>query len=240
MALGGRDGLLCCSVASGPAFEGAEISCGMASRQGAVSGVRYREGALSLSVIGGGPPRGLCGSGLIELLQTLLELGLADGSGRLLPPGRAPEALGQMLGQDGDGNGIVYLTADRSVYFTAGDLRKLQLAKAAVAAGIETLLAQAGVVPQRVDRLLLAGGFGSHLNPAAAAAIGMLPAPLADRTEYLGNSSLAGAAAALLDPAKRRELLDIRRACRYIELSGLPGFNDRFVDNMYFSDMEEE
>ncbi len=239
MALGGKDGFLCCAVASGPAFEGAGISCGMASLEGAVSRVKWKNNSLSLQVIGGGTPRGICGSGLLELLALLLEKGIVDESGWLLPPEEAPESFGQWLDEDENGNGIFYLTEDRSVYFSAADVRQLQLAKAAVAAGICVLTEAAGIRIEDVDRLYLAGGFGAHLDPQSATVIGMLPDCLRDKTVCVGNSSLAGAALALLDREKREELLKIKGKCRYLELSGNRAFNRLYPEHMMFGEEDE-
>ncbi len=238
MALGGRDGFLCCAVASGPAFEGAGISCGMTGTEGAVAHVRAENGALRLEVIGGGNARGICGSGLLDLAALLCRERVISASGLLLPPEEAPEKWAAYLGADGDGNGIFYLTPD--VYLTARDVRQLQLAKAAVAAGIRVLLKKSGVDVSELDGLCIAGGFGSFLDPKSAAEIGMLPAELADRTETLGNASLKGAGMALLDEAARARLYDIQRACRYIELSGDADFNDEYPEQMAFYEEDED
>jgi uncharacterized 2Fe-2S/4Fe-4S cluster protein (DUF4445 family) len=233
MALGGKDGFLCCSVASGPAFEGAEISCGMASAPGAVRHVALEGGVFQLDVVGDERPRGLCGSGLIDLLAALLRRGAVDETGRLLPPDEAEEKFA-FVGEDEDENGICYLTDDHSVYFTAGDVRKLQLAKAAVAAGISRLLGEAGTAPEQVERLYIAGGFGGGLDPGSAAAIGMIPAQLKDKVVSLGNSALEGAACLAAEPEKWQTLLEIQKNCRYLELSGDGQFSAAFVENMIF------
>ncbi|MBR1781773.1 MAG: DUF4445 domain-containing protein [Oscillospiraceae bacterium] len=238
MALGSREGLRCCSVASGPAFEGAEISCGMASVNGAVKGVRWDGASPRYTVIGGGRPRGICGSGLVDLLAVLLDRGIVDETGRLLPPEEAPARYAPWLGEDENGNGIFYLTPDRTVRLTAGDVRKLQLAKAAVAAGIEVLLADAGLGAEALDRLYLAGGFGQSLSPISAARIGMIPAALTEKTVCLGNSSLAGAQRVLLNPALRAETRRIQALCSYLELSGSAAFADAYIEHMTFDEEE--
>lgn len=231
MALGGAEGFLCCAVASGPAFEGAGISCGMPGMRGAVSHVRYDRGFL-YDVIGGGPARGLCGSGLLDLAAELLRLGVIDGGGRLLPPEEAPAALRRYLARDGDGNGLFRLTED--VVLTAGDVRSLQLAKAAVAAGIRVLLEQRGLTAAQLDGLCLAGGFGTYLSPDSAAAIGMLPQMPRDRLHSLGNTALAGAAMAAADPGEMGRLRAVAHGCRYLELSGRADFAAAFVEHMGF------
>lgn len=239
MALNTENGFLCCSVACGPAFEGAEISCGMPSIPGAVCRVDWENGKPVLDVIGGGEPKGLCGSGILDLLAILLRLGVVDDTGRLLPPDEAPDELADYLGEDEDGNGIFYLTGDRRVYFTAGDVRKIQLAKGAVAAGISLLLQEAGIAPEKVKELHISGGFGNAMRPASAAAIGMIPRELTDRVRPMGNTALFGAARALCDPDSREELRKICRSCRYLELAGNPEFTQKFMEHMMFESEEE-
>lgn len=236
MALGGADGFLSCAVASGPAFEGAGITCGMASTAGAVSHVRWNGSEPELEVIGGGVPKGICGSGLLDLLAMLLELGIVDESGYLLSPEDAPEGFGAWLDEDENGNGCFWLTDE--VCFTAADVRQLQLAKAAVAAGISVLMQEAGVSFDEIDHLVLAGGFGSHMSARSAVAIGMLPEALLEKILCVGNSSLAGASMALLSTEKQEQLLDIQKNCNYLELSGNIAFNDLFPEHMTF-DKEE-
>ena len=237
MALGGREGFVCCAVASGPAFEGAGISCGMASMPGAVTAVKWLEKGFETETIGGGEPKGLCGSGLISLLALLLELGAVDEGGWLLPPEEAPEELRPWLGEDEKGNGCFHLS--EKVCLSAGDVRQLQLAKAAVAAGIEVLMEEMKVSAGDIGGVYIAGGFGSHLDARAAGAIGMLPEELAERAEILGNSALGGAAMALLDMDSREELYRIRERCRYIELSGDARFNRAFPGHMTFGKEDE-
>lgn len=161
MALGNESGALCCAVASGPAFEGAGISCGMPGITGAVSHVSYDRGFLC-DIVGGGEAKGICGSGLVDLVAVLLERGVIDESGRLLPPQDAPEDMRRYLTGDGQGNGVFHLT--KAVSLTARDVRNLQLAKAAVAGGIRVLLEQRGVTADDIASVELAGGFGNYLS----------------------------------------------------------------------------
>ena len=237
MALGGREGFVCCAVASGPAFEGAGIRCGMASTPGAVSDVRWDGAEPELTVIGGGEAKGLCGSGLIKLLALLLEKGLVDETGWLLPPEEAPAGYEKWLSEDENGNGCFHLCQE--VFLSAADVRQLQLAKAAVAAGIQVLLEEAGLTAGEIDRVYLAGGFGTHLDPQAAAAIGMLPEELAGKTVSVGNSALAGAAMALLDGQSRAAMDEIQKQCKYIELSGDSRFNRAFPQHMMFCEEDK-
>lgn len=231
---GGR--VSCCAVASGPAFEGAGISCGMPALSGAVSHVRYDRGLL-YDVIGAVEPVGICGSGLIDLAATLLKLGCIDNGGRLLPPELAPEKVRRYIRPDGQGNGVFYLT--ENVYLTAADVRSLQLAKAAVAGGIEVLLARHGIKAGDLSRVCLAGGFGNYIDPKSAMVLGMLPEISPERLHCLGNTSLAGASMAAVDPECRRELHSCAEKCEYIELSGLREFTEAFTDNMTFDITED-
>lgn len=239
MALGGRDGFVSCAVACGPAFEGAGISCGMTSTEGAISHVEWDEG-FKFTVIGGGKPKGICGSGLIDLMAVLVEKGLVDEGGLLLPPDEAPEGFEAWLDEDENGNGLLFLTEDDSVYFTAADVRQLQLAKAAVAAGITVLLHDSGLALEDVEALYLAGGFGSHMRAESAVKMGMLPGELLDRIICVGNASLAGARQALLSLEKRKELYAIQKSCAYHELSGSAAFNEAYLAHMSFDEEETE
>ena len=238
MALGGNRGFTCCAVASGPAFEGAGIVCGMAGVDGAVSRVGLRDGKLFYEVIGGGEAKGLCGSGLVDLAALLCREGIVTASGLLLPPDEAPDQWAAYLKEDEDGNGVFFLTP--SVYLTARDIRQLQLAKAAVAAGIRILLKKSGTDLSEIQGLYLAGGFGSFLDPHSAADIGMLPKELTEKTTVLGNASLAGASMALTDEGARARLRDIQRACRYIELSGDRDFNEEYPEQMFFYEEDDD
>lgn len=231
MALGGAGGFSCCAVASGPAFEGAGISCGMPALTGAVSRVRFDRGIL-WETVGAVQPRGICGSGLLDLIAVLLRLGEIDESGRLLPPEEAPESVRRYIKPDGMGNGVFYLTDD--VYLTAQDVRNLQLAKAAVAAGVQVLLDRRGMDEAMLDNVYIAGGFGNYIDPESAMDIGMLPRLPKEKIKCVGNTSLAGAALAALDDKNRAALLDIARKCDYIELSGNGDFTRAFTDNMTF------
>ena len=231
MVLGGKDGFRCCAVASGPAFEGAGISCGMPAIDGAVSHVRFSGGFL-YDTVGNAPPRGLCGSGLIDLIAALLELGCIDDGGRLLPPDDAPEKMRRYLTCDADGNGVFHLTHE--VYLTAQDVRNLQLAKAAVAAGISVLLAAEGIAVEKLDGVYLAGGFGSYLDPRSAVKIGMLPFLSSDKLHNPGNTALAGASIMALDTEKIGLVRKIAQGCDYIELSGRADFAAAFAESIAF------
>lgn len=238
MAIGGRDGFVCCAAASGPAFEGAGISCGMTATDGAISHAVWEKGRLKTEVIGGGEPKGICGSGLLDLAALLCRAGVITATGLLLPPEEVPGDYASRMGTDEDGNGIFYLSEDRQVYLSARDVRQLQLAKAAIAAGIQVLMQKNGVEADKLEGLCIAGGFGNYMDVRSAAAIGMLPEVLADRCEVVGNASLQGAELLLLQPEERKRIRALCKACRYVELSGDPDFSEAFMNQMYFYEEE--
>ena len=219
-----KDGIYyCCAAAAGPAFEGAEIEMGMAAVEGAISRIEWdgETSGLKLTVIGDVPPVGICGSGLIDVLAVMLETGVLDETGRLDNNSQYTIHSSQLPGLP-------------DIYITAQDVRKLQLAKAAIAAGIQTLLHHAGITESGISRLILAGGFGSYLDKYSAAAIGLFPESLLPVTHVLGNTAGEGAALALCSEAVRQTMEDIRSRCRYIELSSSRVFNEQFIEQMTF------
>ena len=234
-----RDGrLTACSVACGPAFEGAEIGCGMRAVPGAVSAVRFSAGEFWYSVIGGGSPRGICGTGIVDALAALLESGVMDGTGRLLEPDELPEALRDNVSVNKKGR-VSFVFAP-GLRLRAAELRKLQLAKAAVRAGAEILMRRAGVRAEDIDEAYLAGGFGTRLDIGSAAKAGLIAPELAGKTRGIGNAALDGAQRALCTPGGFERLAEIQGRCEYVELSGSAEFSEAFVDAMPFYDDEEE
>ncbi len=209
-----KDGVLhVTSTAAGPAFEGAGISCGCGSVRGAIDRVWVEDGAIRVHTIGDAPAVGICGSGLIDAVSAALKLGLVDETGAM---------------DDDD------LPLSNGVALLPKDIRAVQLAKAAIAAGIETLLESAGVSEDDVRTLYIAGGFGSHLDVGSAAAIGLFPASLAGRAKVLGNAALAGAARLLLDMPEQERTRGIAALARHVDLGGNPKFNEHYMDQMFF------
>ncbi len=206
--------LFVCSTAAGPAFEGAGIHMGCGSVRGAVDGVSIREdGSLDAHTIGDAPAVGICGSGLIDALACLLRLGRVDETGA------AQEDR---------------LHITDGVCLIPRDIRAAQLAKAAIAAGIRTLLQTAGVGLSQVKTLYLAGGFGSRLNAGNAAAIGLIPSELASCVRVIGNAALTGAGMLLLDTGSLDEIRRIAKLSRHIALGGNPMFNQHYLEEMMF------
>lgn len=237
MALGCGERFVCCSTAAGPAFEGAQISCGMTAAPGAVSAVEWRDGQVVSSVIGGGEALGLCGSGLIDAVAVMLDLGALDETGRLLDPDEdeIPEGALPHLFLTEEDEPAFRLT--ERVYVTQGDVRRLQLGKGAIAAGVKVLTDAWGGL-DRVGALLLAGGFGSCICPESAARIGLIPRELLPVTRAVGNTAAAGARMALVSRAARERLTALQTHMEYRELSGLAEFNSAYLDAMLFPEEE--
>jgi len=223
----------CCATAAGPAFEGAEITKGMAAINGAISHVKWENG-IKRSVIGGGTPQGLCGSGLLDVLALLLETEAVDKTGRLLVADEVKHPVSAYLCEIGGEKAFCVSDKDNSIFITAGDIRKLQLAKAAIAAGIQVLLHYAGIPETEVKLLALAGGFGSYMDLNSAAKIGLFPKKLLPVAKAYGNTAGEGAVLGLVQKDAKKRLDGVRDKCEYIDLSANAFFNDKFVEQMKF------
>jgi uncharacterized 2Fe-2S/4Fe-4S cluster protein (DUF4445 family) len=235
MVLAQAGKLLATSTAAGPAFEGAQISCGMRALDGAIYDVAITgDGELSLQVVGGGPPRGICGTGLISGVAELLNQGVVDATGRILDPADIePPALRERVFSLGS-EPAFSLSEDRGVSISQNDIRKLQLAKGAVRTGIETLLEGSGVSADGLDALRLAGNFGAGLDAGAAMRIGLIPPMDLERVHVVGNAALTGGIMVLLSRNSWRKAQSASRNTRFIELGGKPEFQARFMDSMMF------
>jgi uncharacterized 2Fe-2S/4Fe-4S cluster protein (DUF4445 family) len=203
--------LTCCSTAAGPAFEGARIYMGMRAATGAVSAVEVRDGGLRCHVLGGVPPRGICGSGLVDAVSAALELGLVKPGGRLADGGS-------------------WLTLCEPVRLSQTDIRELQLAKGAIAAGIDTLLTLLGTTGDDLSQVYLAGAFGNYVNVASARRIGLLPFR-EDLITLAGNTALRGAKIELF---RERDLTPLARRIEHVQVNEVEGFQERYVDAMVF------
>ena len=246
MALAVDGKVRACAAAAGPAFEGARIEQGMRASPGAVCRVGLAvDGSLSVGLAAGAPAAGLCGTGLLDAVATMLRIGILDEGGgmlkreeaeRLSPPPH-PDILSRLeRGRSGPCFRLAWPTAlGGGVIVSQKDVREFQLAKGAVAAGALTLLAEAGIEPGEVDRVLLAGGFGSYLDPASALAAGLLPAGIrVERVRSVGNAALAGVRLFLVSRAERLAAEELAGRVEYIELSGSDGFQRAFAEEMLF------
>jgi uncharacterized 2Fe-2S/4Fe-4S cluster protein (DUF4445 family) len=224
----------CCATAAGPAFEGAEIAKGMAAIQGAISHVKWSEDkGLELSVIGDAAPEGLCGSGLMDALAIMISTGAVDETGRLVDAAEIDHPVTKYLGKR-EGKNVFWLSKEHDVYMIPQDVRKLQLAKAAIAAGIQTLLHVAGKTNTDITSFLLAGGFGSFLDQHSAATIGLFPKTFLPFARTMGNTAGEGAVLALCSKAARDTLQDMMDNFQVVELGTNKVFNEQFVEQMMF------
>ena len=224
--------LISCSTAAGPAFEGAHIRCGVGGVEGAISAVEWTDAGLQLTTIGGKPAVGICGSGIVSLLALLLDLGVVDETGRMADADELDDKDIQKHIIEVDGQNAFVLT--EGIAFTAKDVREVQLAKAAIAAGVQTLLEQAGLDVADLDVLYLAGGFGSYVDRASACKIGLLPKAAEPRITVCGNAAGSGAAAILCSKDASRYATKLRKDCEYIELSSSASFQEHYIDCMIF------
>jgi uncharacterized 2Fe-2S/4Fe-4S cluster protein (DUF4445 family) len=214
IVVGNRERLLCASTAAGPAFEGARISMGMRAVTGAIAEVTLTDGRLDCRVLGNVPPRGLCGSGLVDAVAAGLNLGRIDGAGRLHG------------GQEFHVQGTIALKQ--------ADIRELQLAKGAIAAGLRLLAHAWGTTPDKLDSLHLAGAFGNYVNRDSARRIGLLNLP-AEKVVPAGNTALLGAKLALCHlPVEPGDYTALRARVRHISLHEDPRFLDAYVEEMAF------
>ena len=219
IALKIKDKIICVATAAGPAFEGANIRCGMGSLEGAICNVIYENGAYQYEVLGTEQPSGICGSGIIDLVAEAVKKGDVDTTGRIVHE---------------DGSIILYKSEKREIGIYQQDIRQVQLAKAAIAAGIEVLIDEGGCSMGDIDTVFLAGGFGSHMNTENAVKIGLLPKALQNKTQIIGNSSLGGCARFLLESMSENTFDKIKNQCKYVELSTDPRFNNQYIMNMSF------
>jgi uncharacterized 2Fe-2S/4Fe-4S cluster protein (DUF4445 family) len=235
VALCSHDRMLCCSCASGPAFEGGGLSQGMRAGEGAVEQVRIERasGEPALTVIGDTAATGICGSGILSALASLVGADIVEASGRLREGKPRVERRGSELvyylalpGEDG-GDGVA---------ITQNDIREIQKAKGAIRSGIDALLQEEGIGYDELREVILAGAFGTYIDPAAAIAISLLPPLPLERVIQVGNAAGAGARSMLLSTRARAEAEEVAGRLAYLELSAYPGFNSFFASSMYLSE----
>ncbi|MCL2097104.1 MAG: ASKHA domain-containing protein [Oscillospiraceae bacterium] len=221
IGLGNKNSLAFCATAAGPAFEGAHIKFGMAGVPGAINKIELDESNnIIYETINKTEPKGICGSGIIDAVSVMLELEVLDETGRIIG------------GEKTDGENIFYITPD--IYITQKDIREIQLAKASVCAGIITLLHHTGKTISDIDELVLAGGFGAHINKKSACRIGLIPKELEDKIITAGNAAGTGASALLLDLSSVERIEKTAEISKYIELSGDGFFMDEYIEQMTF------
>jgi uncharacterized 2Fe-2S/4Fe-4S cluster protein (DUF4445 family) len=232
---------------AGPAFEGAEITQGMRASPGAIERVKLDDTDVHLGVIGGGTPLGICGSGLLDVVAEMLRTGLVAPTGRLLRPEEArescPPALARRVFPDDMGGyyllyGDAPESADR-VILHAADIRQLQLAKGSIRCGVDALLAAAELDGSDLDEILLAGAFGTYIDPDAARAVGLVPDVETSKIIGVGNAAGFGSRMGLLSLEARVNAELLPPKVNYLELSALEDFQWKFADALGFPDPSE-
>ena len=209
-----RDGrLLCCATAAGPAFEGAGLSCGMPAAPGAIRAVARQDGKTVYETVQDAPAVGVCGSGILDALAVMLKTEAIDDSG--------------YLEED-------WPVGDSGVSIIQRDVRQIQLAKSAICAGLITLMEHEAVPAAEVSRFAIAGGFGSSMNFDSAVQIGLFPAGLREKTDFIGNGALGGAYMLLCSRALRAQSEALAKNAVELSLSASPEFMDCYVDCMSF------
>jgi len=241
IALGSAERVVATAAPAGPAFEAAQIKCGMRAAEGAIEGLRISGDSLELQVIGDVEAVGMCGSGLVDAVAELVQSGLLDHSGRFIPDEDAATlhpALATRLTKIGQERVFVLQWRGEdpagSVFLSQRDVRELQFAKASIATGWQILLNELGVGPDEITQVLLAGSFGAFLSPLSAVRIGLVPKLALPRIVSAGNVAGEGAKIAALSLRERAEAHSILREVEYVELSGRADFNDLFIDQLAF------
>jgi uncharacterized 2Fe-2S/4Fe-4S cluster protein (DUF4445 family) len=241
IALGSSERVLATAAPAGPAFEAAQIKCGMRAADGAIESLKIDGEGLELAVTGDTEPVGICGSGLVDAVAELVRCGLLDHSGRFIPDEEAASSHPGLIDRlTMIGKERVFVLhwrggdPESSVFLSQRDVRELQFAKASIATGWNILLCELGVEPGDIAQVLLAGSFGSYLTPLSAVRIGLVPNLALPRIVSAGNVAGEGAKIAALSLRERAEAYSILREVEYVELSGRADFNDLFIDELAF------
>ena len=242
IVVGSKKRLLCCATAAGPAFEGGHITFGMRAANGAIDSVSIEGDKILYHVIGNVNPKGICGTGLIDLIAALLEVGIIDETGRIVSPDEIDSValpFKNRIRENGSQYEFVLVFKEEikngnDIVLKQQDVRELQLAKGAISAGYSVLLSELGLEEKDIDEVLIAGAFGSYIKKESAMRIGLLPKISLDKVKSIGNSSSIGAKQYLVSDTKRKESIEIVKNTEYIELCLRPDFQEKFMDSMIF------
>lgn len=243
-----KDGqLVSCSTAAGPAFEGASIRFGMRAAKGAIEGVAIHGSVVELQIIEEAEAEGICGSGLIDAIAAMLDIGVIDETGRILELAEAVAAgvskvIATRLQKTPNGMQFVlqYRYAKEPIVITQRDVREVQLAKGAISAGMQILMREMRITKDSLDRIFLAGAFGSYLKISSARRIGLLPNVPLEKIHSVGNAAGVGASMSVLAKPYEEECQVIAQTTRQIELSMHDSFQEEFVQCMNFEKMKNE
>lgn len=216
--LGNKERILVASTAAGPAFEGRHISCGMPAVRGAIESVRIKRKTIELKVIGGGFPKGIAGSGLIDAVSQMQKAGAVDASGRI----EGAEF-------------ILYKKGKSKISITQQDIRKIQLAKAAIYAAIKLLMRRSNIAGRDIKQALITGAFGNTVNPESIVSIGLIPKIKRKNIRFLRKGALEGLRLYLSEPSLENGLASILSKTRHIPLLGR-GFGEEFTSSLFIGD----
>lgn len=243
LVMGNRHRRMACSTAAGPALEGAKITCGMRSAKGAIDHVWLRDGCFQYSTIDQAAPIGLCGSGLLDLTALLLQHGFIDSFGHLQQPEELEipfyrQNKNRLQRIDGLWSFVLVPAGEagnnQEVFLNQKDIREVQLAKAAIAAGIACLAKQLKLSLTDLEQVWIAGAFGNYMDVHSACTIGLLPKILEKRILPIGNAAGEGAKIVLLNQKEYRRVNDLAKATEFLELAGMPEFQELFIDHLEF------
>ena len=242
IVLGTSDALYAASCAAGPAFEGARITTAAGRSDGAIEAVIINDDDIDLDVIGDSPAQTICGSGLIDAVAVLLDLGIIDATGRFLEPDELqnklpPKILSRIT--EYKGQPAFCLAFDKNsrtpkVLLTQNDIRQTQLAKAAIRTGIKLLQKKIGIGDSDIRQVLLAGAFGNYIRRESAMRIGLLPNVPLERVHFVGNAACSGAEMMLLSQTWRTEAEQLAQKIKYVEIAHEKDFTDVYAESMLF------
>lgn len=241
IVLGGKKRMLTCSTAAGPAFEGARIYQGMRAADGAIEKVTIENGEVTIKVIGNKPPVGICGSGLIDAIAQMLDVGIITFKGNLLTnedalaKGVHPDLAARLRkGANGNEFVLIWNTTNEDITINQKDIREVQLAKGAIFGGIQVLLECLETETAEIAEILLAGAFGSYIDRKSALRIGLLPNVGVDKISHIGNAAGVGACMALLSNEAKKEAELESKEAEHVELALHPSFEKEYLQGMYF------
>lgn len=239
LAHGGR--ALTCSTAAGPAFEGATIRFGMRAAPGAIEKIQIREGEVFIKTVENDEPVGICGSGIIDAIAEMLGAGLINNKGRLasaedLLKASPDNVLAERLINTEEGREfvLVYKEDGHHIVITQKDIREIQLAKGAIAAGISIMASRMGMKISDIEKVIVAGAFGNFIHKESAVAIGLIPAMAMNRILSAGNTAGAGVSMALMDPAEMELAQSIPSRVEHVELAACAEFQDEYMKALAF------
>ncbi len=235
LALGNKEKIFTCSTAAGPAFEGANIKYGVGGIEGAISSIDLSKDKI-YKTINDKEPCGICGSGVLDICSELLKYEIIDESGRICDSDEVEnENLRKRLNKENNlKEFIIFENENKKIAFTQKDIREVQLAKAAICAGIKVLLKESHLTYEDVEHVYIGGGFGNYMNVKSAVNIGMIPKEFEDKIKSIGNCAGKGAIDYLLNMKKENEITQITDRCEYIELSKSKDFQEFYIDSISF------